>query len=122
MRITHHETEPMSAADCGHNTSGRAIDQSGATLCYRCADERTRAEVLASAIGDRVTLYVNTDGTSITTWSGGTVMPRVVWGRPHPWSRERSYLAARDTAGRWWSGTGADGMWTNLRLTKQVDR
>lgn len=120
-------TSTPKVLDCGHErtpteglAAGYARRADNSTMCYPCADEMQRAEVLAATPGDKVTLYLNTAGTKVITWSGGEVMDHVVWGDRHNWSRERSYLTAYDTSGRMWYGTGAPGMWCTLKLSKNA--
>jgi hypothetical protein len=114
---------------CGHGPTpqppgslgtGYAITAEGAYICYSCADERTLADIAAASPGDRVpaALYLASDGRTITTWSGGKVMTLASKGNRHNFSRERFYLTARDAQGRTWHGTGAEGMYCTLRLTK----
>lgn len=131
-------TERPSTCDCGHAPTktdgigtGYAIDATThETRCYPCADDQIRAIVAASTPGrgSAITLYVSSDGRTITTWTGGRVMGRVSWGARHSWSPSsrggeggRCYLTAVDNLGRVWSGVGEPGMWTTLRLTKRVD-
>ncbi len=114
-------TEQLS---CGHQSTprglaaGYATTPDGAHICYACADSLQAAEVANSQPGDRITLYVSSDGRMITTWTGGVIMRVQRWGKRHPFSRERSYLRAVDVDGRMWSGTGCAGMWAALKLTK----
>lgn len=120
------QTKTTELLDCGHPptstesafTNGTARHADGTTLCYACADSEQAAQVATSTPGDSITLYVNSAGTAITTWPGGVLMTRVQWGKAHHWSNERRYLTAVDVDGRTWSGTGANGMWATLRLTK----
>lgn len=117
--------------DCGHVATpngvgtGYAVDREGRTLCYPCADAQQVAEVAEAQPGARFVAYVSTDGATVTTWPGGTLMRGVRFGAVHPWSRKgwdgpRHYLTAVDPAGRVWSGTGAPGMYASLRLTKRT--
>lgn len=62
---------------CGHPPTpdsgigtGYARHRDGAVLCYGCADKRARAEMRTA---DAYTVYVNSTGTRITTWSGGVL-------------------------------------------------
>ncbi len=87
-------------------------------VCYDCADKRQTAELLTS---DRFTGYVSGDGRSLTTWTEGR-LGSVSLGSRHPWSRDRFYLRAYDVHGQAWHGTGAPGMWCNLRKCKPVTR
>jgi hypothetical protein len=112
-----HEPTPQPPGGIG---TGYAITAEGAHICYSCADERSLADVAAASPGDRapVALYLASDGRTITTWSGGKVMTLASKGNRHNFSRERFYLTARDAQGRTWYGTGAEGMYCTLRLTK----
>lgn len=119
---------PPTVYDCGHAPTvttgigtGYARDaQTDATMCYACADSAQAADITRAMPGDRLTFYVSSNGAHITSWTGGILM-RVAWrGALHHWSRERYYLRAVDASGRVWSGTGAEGMWTTLRLTREV--
>ncbi|MFE3105321.1 hypothetical protein [Nocardia tengchongensis] len=72
-------------ADCGHeytNTDahgragigpGYAIDPTtDQSHCYRCSDDRTRADLDSLTHGPgRVAAYVSNDGRTLTTWNGG---------------------------------------------------
>lgn len=97
-------------------TGYACCDDNRHLVCYACADERQRADL---AKVDRFTGYVSGDGRRLTTWSGGD-LGSVSMGELHPWSRERRYLRAYDCHGQVWSGTGAPGMWCNLRKCKSV--
>lgn len=118
-------TDTIATLDCGHPPTettgcgtGVAYRPDGTSLCYSCADSEIAAEVSQAQPGHKITLYVSGDGHNITTWSGGVIMTRVCSGRLHPWSRERKYISAEDANGRWWHGTGAPGMYANLKLGK----
>lgn len=125
------EIEITLCADCGTECkpspgglgTGYAIFRDGARVCYACADKRQLADIEASQIGDKFPAYVSSDGRKITSWTGGELMRVIHWGDKHPWTLRSSwgaryYLRAVDAKGRVWSGTGADGMYANLRLTK----
>lgn len=111
---------------CGHPPTpdvgvgtGYAITPEGDRICYACADERTLADIAAARPGDRAPgLYLSGDGRRITTWSGGTIMTHVRKGGRHNFSPDRFYLTAQDAQGRTWHGTGAEGMYCTLRLTR----
>lgn len=120
-------TTTLVTLDCGHiptptthggNGTAHTID--GRTICYSCADSELAATIATSVPGDRITLYVSSDGKNITSWSGGVLMNRVKYGARHHWSDDRNYITAVDVDHRVWSGTGSRGMWASLRLTKQV--
>lgn len=127
-------TETLTLCDCGHEPTpnagcgtGYATNrETGATACYACADAATRQDIRDSVPGDRITLYLSSDGAWITTWPGGRVMGRVTFGKEHAasrrgWQETRWYLTATDELGRVWSGVGAEGMYCALRLTKRTD-
>lgn len=112
--------------DCGHTpsphsdfTTGTAHTPDGREICWDCANSEIAHQVSASVPGDKITLYVSSDGKSIITWPGGVIMTHVTYGERHHRSHERYYLTARDDKGRTWSGTGAGGMWASLRLTSR---
>lgn len=118
--------------DCGHvveighdGPAGYGRDQDGATRCYPCCRDRDLDEIRAASPGDKFHGgYLSSDGKEITNWPGGKLMGWVEIGQAHPWSRrgERFYLRARDMSGRVWSGTGGQGMYCALRLTKETTR
>lgn len=115
--------------DCGHResdhseiTRGYGRDEQGRTHCYACCLERDLATMRDSAPGDRFSAYVSSDGRRLTSWPGGE-LGTVELGAPHPWTRrsvfgERRYLRAVDAHGNRWTGTGAPGMYANLRRVK----
>lgn len=116
-----HACDSKRILSCGHTpslhenfTTGTAHLPDGREICYACADEMQRADLLTS---DRFTGYVSSDGKCLTTWTGGR-LGSVSIGHRHPWSRERSYIRAYDLHGQTWHGTGAPGMWCNLRKCK----
>lgn len=113
--------------DCGHAPTptgvgaGYATDRDGRTYCYPCADAKQAQEIADAKPGDRSTLYVSGDGERITTWNGGSVMRVIHTGARHPFSdrfNDRRYIRAVDAHGRTWTGTGANGMYASLRLTR----
>lgn len=121
------------ACDCGHLptvtdsplTPGYARMPHGddRTMCYACADRMTLQDIETAPVGDRITLYISSDGNSVTTWTGGQMMRVVHWGSVHPWSRgshfgERNYIRVIDHTGHMWYGTGANGMYATLRKAK----
>ncbi len=116
-----HACDSKRILSCGHNpsphehfTTGAATLPDGREICYECADKRERADLLTH---DKFTAYVSSDGLRLTTWTGG-ILGRVDFGAHHPWSRERHYLRAYDCHGQAWHGTGAEGMYCNLRKCK----
>jgi|688.fasta_scaffold30353_18 hypothetical protein len=117
----HDETVSFECCDC-HTVkpvqtsggTGYACLPDGGLCCYPCTDVRERADLLTR---DKVCQYVSGDGKRLTTWTGGD-LGRVSLGERHPWSRERFYVSATDCHGQRWHGTGAPGMWANLKKCK----
>lgn len=123
--------------DCGHPptpqasdsiTTGIAHGSDGLTKCFTCAAIEDLRTVRDASPGDRLIFYVSPSGLAITNWTGFVLMRRVVWGQPHPFSTtvsalgQRRYLSAVDRLGRVWSGSGSEGCYASLRLTKQSAR
>lgn len=119
------------ACDCGHlptptehlgTGQARMTGTDDRTICYDCADAMTRCDIAQSKSGDRITLYISSDGNTVTTWTGGRMMRILGWGARHPWSNgydgPRYYVRAIDNDGCVWYGTGANGMYANLRKAK----
>lgn len=125
---------PGDTLDCGHVLApkpletyygtGYAVDGAGRTLCYACADDRHRAELLTE---HETGGYLSGDGKTITTWTGGVLMHvtstktarvgfRDVTGR----RPIRYYLQATDVHGaHHWTGTGAGPeMYVRMRRAK----
>ena len=126
---TIHATTPVAATllDCGHALTASsglgfafATSPDGTTLCSDCSDGVERLSLASAQPGDRRCWYVSGDGRTITTWPGAVLMPRVVWGKAHSRSATRRFLRATDPYGRIWSGSGDEGMWCVLRLTREV--
>lgn len=116
--------------DCGHivpgppqpptsfMASGYARDDDGLTWCPDCHAAQVRSIIRGMQPDARFMLYVSSDRQHLTTWFGANVMRVTRWGPLHVWSRERHHLTAVDELGRIWSGIGAEGMYSNIRLTK----
>lgn len=85
-------------------------------ICYDCADNEARRELLTL---NSVVHYLDTTGRNLTTWSGGHLGRVVKHGSMHHWSRERFYVTIQDVHGQNWHGIGANGMWTTLKKSKQ---
>jgi hypothetical protein len=114
--------------DCGHVcvpdgiAAGYAITLEDRKICYACADRLQLEQIENAQIGDRITLYVGSEGKSITTWSGGHMMRAGILAR----SRTCGFGYTRiydtwgfDKLGRVWYGRGSgSGMVVTLRLTK----
>lgn len=101
--------------------TGYAVCDNGAHLvCYACADKREREELKDTS--RPFTSYVSSDGTKITTWTGGELM-RITQSRPWSifgsrWNKGVS-IRAVDCHGKHWYGRGAGrGMCINLRACK----
>ena len=126
---TNMKTDPT-LCDCGHAaipsdcTPGYAVNRAtGKTLCYACADGEQRAALL-----DRsrpFVAYVSGDARTITTWTGGHLMPIT---RTLPckltrqsWTHDRQdYMSLRavDCHGGHWHGRGSAGIAIRLRPCK----
>lgn len=122
-------TTTADVLDCGHPpiatsayTPGIVSHADGTTLCYSCADNEQRQAIADAEPGHRTVAYLDSQETTVITWSGGRLMGRVVWGKAHPFSRERRYFQAIDDVGRIWRGVGCGGMYCRLTLTKQTTR
>jgi len=113
---------------CGHkpsehgpHTTGTAHTQDGREICWTCAD----AEQVASLKDRKPTGgYLSSDGTTITTWTGGE-LARVTWSRSckltrQSWTHGKDYrtINARDVHGNYWTGRGSPGICINLRPIK----
>ena len=108
------KVKPTGGHGCGTGYA-RCNDPDGEHLvCYACTDKRETADLLTH---DKFTAYVSSDGCNLTTWTGGK-LGTVSFGERHPWSRERNYLRAYDVHRQSWHGTGAPGMYCNLRRCK----
>jgi hypothetical protein len=122
------KTESNTCADCATDIThgcgtGYATFNTGEKVCYSCADKRQSAQIVAANPGDKFQAYVSSDGKKITTWTGGELMRVCRWGNKHAWSGRgfygpRHYINAIDSNGRMWYGTGAKGMYANIKLSK----
>jgi len=142
MDVARQNITDTGICDCGHapTTSdglgtgyGYQVDDGEVwTMCYPCCAVETRDDVMnASAPGrdPRVGgLYMNTDGSELTTWTGEPIA-RVIWrGEPHPFARRwrderntRRYYNAVFTAGCErivLSGVAAPGEYATARVIK----
>lgn len=107
---------------CGHppsehgpHTTGYGIDKYGNKHCYECC---ARHDKIALLMEDRFFCYIGCDGATLVNWPGHSIGRVLRWGRCHPWSGERKYVRVVDCHGQEWHGTGAPGMYTNLRKAK----
>jgi hypothetical protein len=116
MKLTPESTSP----DCGHilpGSSGAARTADGRTVCCDCANA---IELEALRTDPKFFGYLSSDGTRLTTWTG-LDLGKVTKGALHPWSDRHSgrhYINVTDCHGARWHGTGAPGMWANLRRCK----
>lgn len=103
--------------------SGYAVTRDGLHICYTCADAQQCEE-----LKDRskpLVAYVSSDGTKITTWTGGELM-RVIRSVPckltrNSYTHSQKYyrsIRARDIHGGLWYGRGSAGIAITLRPAK----
>lgn len=138
------KTNPI--LDCGHfptpmaggsGGTGKAYDRDDSSMCYACADDRTKQEI-ADPATDRVTLYVGSTPIyahgpgcglldyPVTTWNGtkmGKVCelaPRRIQETPSGGVFEAYYVTVRmdDDGSKWYGRTSGPGMFVNLRRKK----
>lgn len=126
---------PGRPLDCGHEWSppeggtgaaGYARTVTGRTVCYRCADEHEREAMRAAALaGEPFAAYLDSDGRTITTWTGGTLarvtdeVVRLAFGG----RAEVTHIRANDPHGRHWYGKGSGrGMFIVIRPNKESTR
>lgn len=86
----------------------------GDIVCYMCADERARKDLLTES---RTVHYLSSDGQRLQTWSGGD-LGRARMGARHVFSSERHHVSVTDCHGQRWHGVGGKGMWCTLRKCK----
>ena len=93
--------------DCGHpdqphaTGTGHGLTAAGATLCYPCADDSTRAMIAA---GSAVVLY-DTGDPDLTTWTGGAMLRVTDRGTfRYNMGGRMTTLRAVDPTGRYWHG------------------
>jgi len=79
--------------------TGYARMPDGKTLCYGCADETQRADMLGST---KFTAYLGPGDHTITTWSGGVLGSVLTLTR----TRTQTWITARDVHGQVWRGCG----------------
>ena len=113
-------------ADCGHEivsngfSTGYATSRStGQTLCYPCANEAQRADMISA---QSFMAYLSSDGSTVTSWSGGklgTVLRETVRKGVGFSPDGRTYLRVIDCRGKQWHGNGPGrGMYVRLRASK----
>lgn len=114
-----HSVKPYAAAGC---SAGYARTRTNRMLCYSCADNGQRLELLdrSRPFG----AYLSADSRTVTTWTGGKL------GRAHGvrssrsgWHGSRIYrFHVRDVHGEWWQARGqGPGMCCTLRPMKKPD-
>lgn len=104
---------------CGHmSTPGTLaagyarMPEDDRKICYACADEYQRKEVQTAA---KVYAYVSSNGMTIQTWTGGSLM-RVLNMYRRGMPRHTYSVWARDPHGQLWYGIGGGaGMYVGLR-------
>ena len=87
----------------------------GATLCYACADNVQRQQM---ASGKTYGAYVSSDGTAITTWSGGhlaTVRQSRKIGSGFGYGGQLYVRAVDPSGAEWYGRNGGRGMCITLR-------
>lgn len=123
-------TTTTTALDCGHEptdhgrafATGAARTADGRRICYACADDEQRADMLTEP---RFVAYLSSDQRRVTTWTGGTLGAVTRYttdaGR---WSTfgivHRCYVRVTDVHGNHWTGTGPveNGDYVRLRRIK----
>lgn len=106
--------------DCGHSlvppvgiSTGYATTREGERICYRCSDDRQRAEMASAR---RLTAYLSSDMRTITSWTGGKLgtVTRVTG------NERQTFVRVTDTHGGHWAGIGPaeSGTYVNLRRVK----
>jgi hypothetical protein len=111
-----HVLEPRAAGDIATGYAYHSVTQR--TMCYWCADESARSEMVRV---DMVTQYVNSEGTKIVTWSGGElgrVVDSSVWAGGWNGSLIHSWTVVDSNGGRWHGRNGGPGMAVTLRRLK----
>lgn len=110
--------------ECGHSytpigfTTGYGVNRDDESrICYTCCFQ---LELACMAHGQRITGYLASEGSTITTWPG-EVLARVY--REHTsWHNIGGHLTrvwALDDMGQWWHGTTPGrGQYARLRLSK----
>lgn len=106
----------VTVLDCGHAptdtessmTNGIARTADDRTMCYACADDAQRADLLTES---RVFAYLSGDGRKVTTWTGGELgTVTALWRDAGRWSTygivHRCYVRVTDVHGQRWHGSG----------------
>lgn len=136
------KTNPI--LDCGHfptpmasgsGGTGKAYGPDGASMCYACADDATRAEI-ADPATDRISLYVSSSAPdnayqtiltnwTVTTWPGakmGTITESSSECVNYTPSGGRysfySITVRMDDGSKWYGRAAGPGMFVNLKRKK----
>lgn len=100
--------------------TGYAVTQTDDFICYACADQNQRADLITSRDGP-IYAYVASNGKTVTTWTGGKLGDIVGYGESRAgWHGSTiAYFRVRDIHGQWWQGRGCGrGMACTLRPMK----
>ena len=99
--------------------SGYAVDRRGRKHCYPCSDEAQQTSLMTAT---RMTGYLSSDEKTVTTWTGGILMPvtRKVTRYGVGFGSQRVFFRAMDPrTGTKWHGTSpGGGMVARLRRSK----
>lgn len=108
----------------GLGATGYACHQSGALICYPCADKSQIADLIGAT---RAGGYISSDGKRLTTWTGGTLgtviqktETALPFGRTYSWVHGKHYFQfrIRDVHGQYWHGKSSPGLCITLRRIK----
>jgi hypothetical protein len=112
--------------DCGHepsphseSTTGTAHTPDGREICCSCADNEQR-EALKTATSFMA--YLNSEGTKLTTWTGGELATiRQMWGVHNNMAGTIQRFRAVDVHGQHWYGTSpGPGMYARMHKNKRT--
>jgi hypothetical protein len=107
---------------CGTGYACLTGKEEGKRVCYSCADERQRANLLDRSAP--FCAYLSNDGKQITTWTGGRLMgvtasvPCKLSRMSYTHGKDFRTVWARDVHGGEWYGRGSPGICIKLRPTK----
>jgi hypothetical protein len=116
--------------DCGHKptdpkdslyengsafVTGYATTPDGKQLCYECAANELRKDMISSG---KSFLYMSSKGTTVTTWVGQEIAKIVITNKSKGnFGDDRFYFRFRFN-GDVWSGMGRPSMYCRVRRTK----
>lgn len=121
-----HAPTPLGSATSGIGAPGFAEKTgTGDTMCYPCADAHERAVM---RIAQRVVAYISGDGSTVTTWTGGTLATvdpadrrqrgqRQYTPSGGSWTRH-VWHATDPHGGRWYGVNDGPGMAVRLRRVR----